>query len=240
VAGYVLAEDDGQEFAINIDSVALGESSKLSWVSVPKEPPLFRQRPDDNFWCTYLSDSHTVYCSFRGYKDLGRHSKALFVLTKQQHPDKVVIDMRLNGGGDYKVGLKYLVHPLRKLPDINRKGHLFVLIGPNTFSAAMSNSAHFRYQTNAILVGQQIGERPNSYQEAREMKLPNSHWTVRYSVKFYQFVESGENVIRPDQEIIPSWEDYRSGRDPVLQWVLIYNAGSGTNRDMNAPHESTR
>ena len=37
----------------------------------------------------------------------------------------------------------------------------------------MSNSAHFRYQTNAILAGQQIGEKPNSYQEAREMKLPN-------------------------------------------------------------------
>jgi hypothetical protein len=92
----------------------------------------------------------------------------------------------------------------------------------------MSNSAHFRYQTNAILVGQQIGEKPNSYQEAREMKLPNSHWTVRYSVKFYRFVETGENVIRPDQEIIPSWEDYRSGRDPVLQWALNYNAGSGT------------
>jgi hypothetical protein len=227
VAHYVFAEDDGQEFAINIDSVALGESSKLRWVSVPKEPPLFRQRPDDNFWCTYLSDSRTVYCSFRGYKDLGKHSKVLFALIKQQHADKVVIDMRLNGGGDYNVGLKYLVHPLRTLPDMNRKGHLFVLIGPNTFSAAMSNSAHFRYQTNAILVGQQIGEKPNSYQEARQMKLPNSHWTVRYSVKFYQFVDTGENVIRPDQEIIPSWEDYRSGRDPVLQWVLNYNAESG-------------
>ena len=70
------------------------------------------------------------------------------------------------------------------------------------------------------------------------MKLPNSHWTVRYSVRFYRFVETGENVIRPDQEIIPTWEDYRSGRDPVLQWVLNYNAGSGTTthvlRDMES------
>jgi hypothetical protein len=54
------------------------------------------------------------------------------------------------------------------------------------------------------------------------MKLPNSHWTVRYSVKFYKFVENGENVNRPDQEIAPSWDDYRSGRDPVLEWVLNY------------------
>jgi hypothetical protein len=136
--------------------------------------------------------------------------------------------LRLNGGGDYFEDLKYMVHPIRDLSDINRKGHLFVLVGPNTFSAAMSNSAHFRFQTNAILAGQQIGEKPNSYQEVHETKLPNSHWTLRYSVKFYKFVESGENVIRPDQEIIPSWDDYRSGRDPVLEWVLNYAVRNGT------------
>jgi C-terminal processing protease CtpA/Prc len=200
----------------------------LNWLYAFKERPLFRQKPNDNFWYTYLPDSRTVYCSFRGYKDLSKQSKGLFDLIKQQRADKVVIDMRLNGGGDYNEGLKYLVHPIRDLSDINRNGHLFVLVGPNTFSAAMSNSAHFRYQTNAILVGQQIGEKPNSYQEAREMKLPNSRWTVRYSVKFYKFVETGENVIRPDQEIIPSWDDYQSGRDPVLEWVLNYRAPNRT------------
>jgi len=227
-ARYTLLDDDGKEFALDVHALAPGDSSKSNWIYAFKERPLFRQKPDDNFWYTYLPDSRTVYCSFRGYKDLGKRSKGLFELIKQQHPDKVVIDMRLNGGGDYNEGLKYLVHPLRDLSDINRKGHLFVLIGPTTFSAAMSNSAHFRFQTNAILVGQQIGEKPNSYQEAREMKLPNSHWTVRYSAKFYKFVETGENVIRPDQEIIPSWDDYKSGRDPVLEWVLKYGTPSAT------------
>ena len=228
VTHYTLADDNGRDFVIDVHAVPPGGSSKLNWISVVKEPPLFRQKPDDDVWYTYLPDSRTVYCSFRGYKDLGKQSKGLFDLIKQQNPDKLVIDMRLNGGGDYNVGLKHLVHPTRDLPDINRKGHLFVLVGPSTFSAAMSNSAHFRYQTNAILVGQQIGEKPNSYQEAREMKLPNSHWTVRYSVKFYKFVETGENIIRPDQEIIPTWDDYRYGRDPVLEWVLNYGAHNGT------------
>jgi hypothetical protein len=220
LARYTLALDTGQEFTMDIHAVAPGESSKLSWIYAFKDRPLFRQNPGDNFWCTYLPDAHTVYCSFRGYKDLGKKSKGLFDLIDRQHADKLVIDMRLNGGGDYNQGLSHLVHPIRDLADINRKGHLFVLVGPDTFSAAMSNAAHFRFQTNAILAGQQIGEKPNSYQEVHETKLPNSHWTLRYSVKFYKFVESGENVIRPDREIIPSWDDYRSGRDPVLEWVL--------------------
>jgi hypothetical protein len=54
------------------------------------------------------------------------------------------------------------------------------------------------------------------------MTLPNSRWTVRYSVKFYRFVKSGENLIRPDQEIILSWNQYESGEDPMLEWVLHY------------------
>jgi hypothetical protein len=219
-ARYTLVDDNGNEFTINVHATGPAESSKLNWTYAFKERPLFRQKPEERFWYTYLPDSHAVYCSFRGYKDLGRQAQGLFELIDRQHPDKLVIDMRLNGGGDYNQGLRHLVHPVRDLSDVNRKGHLFVLVGPNTFSAAMSNAAHFRYQTNATLVGQQIGEKPNSYQEAREMKLPNSHWTVRYSVKFYKFVEVGENVIQPDKEIVPSWEDYRSGRDPVLQWVL--------------------
>jgi hypothetical protein len=75
-----------------------------------------------------------------------------------------------------------------------------------------------------MLVGQPIGEKPNSYQESRRMTLPNSHLVVGYSVRFYKFVESGENAIRPDQEVVPSWADYKAGRDPVLEWVLKYEA----------------
>jgi hypothetical protein len=223
-AHYTLADDSGKEFVVDVTAVGTADNSKLTWTYAFKEPPLFRQRPDENFSYKYLPDSHTVYCSFRGYKNLGKLSKGLFDMIKQEHPAKLVVDLRLNGGGDYTKGLKYMVHPIRGLPDINRKGHLFILVGPNTFSAAMSNSAHFRSQTNAMLVGQQIGEKPNSYQEVREMKLPNSHWTVRYSVKFYKFVDSGENLIRPDQEIIPSLDDFRSGHGPVLEWVLNYGS----------------
>ena len=225
---YTVADDSGKQFTTDVHGASPDENSHVDWIYAYKQPPLFRQRPQEHFWYLYLPQARTVYCSFRGYEDLGKNSKGLFDLIKQEHPDKLVIDMRLNGGGDYEEGLKYIVHPIRDLPDINRKGHLFILIGPTTFSAAMSNAAHFRYQTNAILAGQPIGEKPNSYQEAREFQLPNSHWTVRYSVKFYKFVDKGENLIRPDKEIIPTWDDYKSGRDPVLDWVFNYRHGNGS------------
>jgi len=75
VARYTLADDNGKEFTIDVHAVKPGDSSKLNWTYVFKERPLFRQKPGDDFWYTYLPDSRTVYCSFRAYKDLGKHSK---------------------------------------------------------------------------------------------------------------------------------------------------------------------
>ena len=34
------------------------------------------------------------------------------------------------------------------------------------------------------------------------------------------FVESGENVVKPDAEITTSWADFKAGRDPVLEGAL--------------------
>jgi hypothetical protein len=153
-------------------------------------------------------------------QNLYNASKEMLRLVAERDPDKLVIDLRQNGGGDYTVGERWLVHPIRDIASINRKGHLFILVGAVTFSAAMNNAAQFRSQTAALLVGQTIGEKPNSYAEVRSVALPNSHLTVRYSTRYYNFSEGADNAIRPDREIIPSWADYKAGRDPVLEWVL--------------------
>jgi hypothetical protein len=222
IARLALADEAGLEYIVEAHAIAPKE--RIQWVTVFKEPPLFRHRPGETCWYTYLPEARTVYCVFRGYNGLSKHSAGLFKLVEEQHPSKLVIDMRENGGGDYTVGLRYLVRPVRELPSINQKGHLFVLIGPRTFSAAMANAAHFRTQTAALLIGQPIGEKPNGYQESRRTKLPNSQLTLCYSVRFYRFVEAGENLIRPDREIIPSWTEFKDGRDPVLEWVLRQEA----------------
>src|SRR5262252_11158380 len=107
---------------------------------------------------------------------------------------------------------------------LNQRGRLFVLIGTDTFSAAMSNAAQFRTTTNATLVGQPIGERPNSYQEPRQFKLPNSHLVVRYSTRYYKFIEGNNNVVAPDKEIIPTWQDYKADTTAFWSGYLLSKA----------------
>jgi Peptidase family S41 len=226
-ARYVVLTDAGNEVTLEyhgeanqFSGASITEILETGWLHAVAHPALYLQQPDQDFWCTYLPASQTGYCNFRSYKDLKHTARALTDLMQHDHPDNLVIDLRLNAGGDFEQGLKYVVNPIRRMSRINRSGHLFVLIGPRTFSAAMANAAHFRRRTNAILVGQTIGEKPNSYQEAREIVLPNSRWVARYSVRFYRFVGGDENLIRPDREIAETWVDFQAGRDPVMDWVL--------------------
>lgn len=217
---YTLVDDTGREFVVDAHSPA----SVVAPVRPFKEMPLYMQNPEQPFACTYLVDAGALYCNVRTIRDLRKPVAEMLKVIREKNPEKLVIDLRKNRGGDYTVGEEYLINPVRALPSINKKGHLFVLISADTFSAAMNNAAQFHTQTAALLVGQEIGEKPNSYQEPRSMTLPNSHLTVRYSTRFYRFAPDGDNAIRPDHAIIPTWADYKAGSDPVLAWVLKYPA----------------
>jgi hypothetical protein len=215
---YSLEDDSGHVFTVDVRGLEAGKTVELK--SGYSAIAVRYQKRDVAFWCKILTGHDAVYCAWRAYQDLAANAKAMFALIGQTHPKKLVLDMRDNGGGDNTVGDSELVRPIKARPDLNAPGHLYVLIGPETFSAAMNNAAQFQDETSAILAGQTIGERPNSYQEPRQFRLPNSHLVVRASTLYYTFRRKGENAVRPNKEIIPSWDDVKAGRDPVMDWVL--------------------
>jgi hypothetical protein len=202
----------------DIQSLKPGET--VSMKSGNGERALRFQHAGDPFWCVPLPGDRAVYCAWHSYQGLDARAKEIFALIDRVHPAKLIFDMRDNGGGDNTVGYAQIVQPIAVRADINARGDLYVLIGKFTFSAAMNNAAQFQDQTHAILAGETIGEKPNSYQEPRQFRLPNSHLVVRASTLWYQFRKHGENAVRPDREIIPTWDDLKNGRNPVLDWVL--------------------
>jgi hypothetical protein len=217
-AVYMLKDDSGRMFDVDVQGLKPQEDAKLKSLAPPTA--LRAQKPDAPFRCENLARAHAVYCAWRSYQDLHTNARAMFALIDSARPRKLIIDIRDNGGGDNTVGYAELVKPIEAREDIDARGHLYVLIGPLTFSAAMNNAAQFQDQTKAILVGQTIGERPNSYQEPRQFRLPNSHLVVRASTLWYAFRKKGPNVVAPEKEIVPTWNDMKAGRDPVLDWVL--------------------
>jgi len=225
---YTLQDNAGPVFDLDVRGLKPGQDAKMK--SIHPAGALRYQRPDDGFWCKPLPEARAVYCNWRSYEDLKAKAAAMFALIGRSNPSKLILDMRDNGGGDNTVGFAEIVAPVKALAAINAPGHLYVLIGPLTFSAAMNNAAQFQDQTKAVLVGQAIGERPNSYQEPRQFHLPNSHLVVRVSTRWYAFRKQGPNRVAPDKEIIPRWSDVARGRDPVLDWILSQPANEGVGR----------
>jgi hypothetical protein len=212
-APYTFARDDGTEVTVDVASTRWAD--KPNWIFATDKPLPSRRRIEEPFWFE-AAGPKTLYVMFRRYDDLKSKSRELWRAVDTQGIEKIIVDLRFNSGGDYTKGRAYVIDEMKKRPRLRVVG----LIGARTFSAAMVNAVDLR-NAGAKLVGTTIGERPNSYQENDEMKLPYSKLVVSYSTRLYKFVPDGApNVVAPDEEIVPTWSDLMEGRDVVLQRAL--------------------
>jgi len=179
--------------------------------------PLWQRNPDRAWWETPLPDGST-YVNWRGYDDLGANSAVLMRQLDEHHPKRLLIDLRDNGGGDYNVGRQF-IDLIVKRPWLNRKGVLYVLAGRRTFSAAMTNAVDFLKDTNATLVGETIGAKPNGWQESRSDYLPNSGLEVSVSIRYYSFLP-GASEVRSNIYVSPRLSDWSHELDAAVRRIL--------------------
>jgi hypothetical protein len=216
---WTIETSDGERATVSLAPVAPEETP--GWVSASASEPLFRQRPAETLWFEVLPESRTLYVSFRAYPpraEFDEFVREVFEAAERGESARLVIDLRQNGGGDFTTVRDLLLPRLRE-HRLNQEGRLFVAIGRRTFSAAMTNAADFLRETNAILVGEPTGARPNGWQEGRRLTLPNSGLTVSYSVAYYEFLDEDLPAVMPHRHIDETWADFRSGTDPVLEWI---------------------
>ena len=213
----------------------LPPDTDLSWL--PKEgwvdmrdgapTPLWLKDPKNKFWFEQLPGTKTVYVQLNEVNDkpaetLADFSKRLFAFVEANDVEKLVLDLRLNRGGNGSL-LRPLVLGLIK-SKVNRPGHLFTLMGRSTWSAAQFLLNRLEKYTDVLFVGEPSGSKGNDYGDSRRITLPNSQLTVRVSVYYWQEWEPWD--VRPwtaphvTAEL--SSEDYRAGNDPALKAVLAY------------------
>jgi len=219
-ANFVFLDSTNRE--IQLDLVPRPASPNNPWIPAGKIQPLFRQNMNDSFWFTYVEDINAVYVNFKKYDNLNRDADKLFDFIDQKKATRLIVDLRFNGGGDFKKGRRLLISRIKENKQINQKGNLFVITGRRTFSAAMVNSIDFKKETNATIVGEPPGEKPNSYSENDEMKLPNSKLVVSYSTRYYKFLDEDVEAFQPDVRIDPNWDDYIQGRDAMMDWIISH------------------
>lgn len=218
-ADFTFEDDSRRRFKLKIapTPASARESAKIAIDPMP----LPFQHNDDPLWFTYLADSKTVYVNFRSYRDLDTQSARLWEYLEKHPAERLVIDMRWNQGGNFAKGREYLIYKLILMPALNRAGHLFVITGRGSFSAGMTNITDFRRETEAILVGEPTGARPNGYQENHLFTLPLSKLRFSCSMLKYRFQPDSEtHAVFPDQRIDPDWALFSAGKDAALEWIL--------------------
>lgn len=240
---FTFENDKGETFDINIKSVDRDKTHKfIVNESYDNSYPLYMQKPNSNYWYKYLDKEKTLYfkyneCLSDRDENAPRIEDFITDMLKfiDNHPvDKFVIDMRTNGGGSDK----YIVPIIDKLKNnkLNNKNSLFVIVGRGTFSAAMVDTVLLKKQTNATFVGESTGAKPSHYGAVKHFTIPNSKIDIGYSTQFNDSDEIDEdsskgslddnlNTFMPDKTIEISIKDYVNKKDPVLDYILDYNAG---------------
>jgi C-terminal processing protease CtpA/Prc len=220
----VVEPEKGQRQGVKLKPVSYKEYVAAEQ---PAEPvPLYRSRPDENYWYEYLKNEKIIYLNYSSCRQMRDKPfeifrKEFWNFVRSHEAGKLVLDIRENRGGISTI-LDPFIKELKN-SGFNQQGKLYVIIGKDTFSSAVLNAISLKRGTKAYFVGEATGGEPNHYGEVKQFKLPNSEITIRYSTKYFHWLDQDVNTLKPDKVVEETFAAYREGTDPVLEWILKQN-----------------
>ncbi|WP_431137638.1 S41 family peptidase [Psychroserpens mesophilus] len=155
------------------------------------------------------------------YPSFDKFEKKILNTIKTRKIDKLIFDMRFNSGGNSSIIMNF-IRQLRANKKLNHKEKLFVVVGEKTYSSAVLNTLAFKDFTNATIIGEETSGMPNHYGNIKSFYLPYSNIKVSYSTKYHSLYKGTENTIKPDIEIVRTFNDYKNGIDPIYEFVKNY------------------
>ena len=184
--------------------------------------PLYLSGSARPLWARTLANGRAVYV---GYNSVRPPTEALLAkierLVRGPRVRRVVVDVRLNGGGDNTT-----YGPLTSVLGsrvVNRRGRLYLLVGRATFSAAGNFSAEIDRDTKAVIVGEPTGGGVETYGDTVPILLPTLGWSVHIAVRYHERKNGRSDrrlAVAPDVPLAVTSAQYFAGRDPVLERAL--------------------
>ncbi len=187
--------------------------------------PLFLTGNDDPQWIRPLPEARALYVQFSQVMDgkdegLAAFGRSLRSRLDEPAVDNVILDMRLNNGGN-----SFLYNELLRtlIGFSTRPGkQIYVLIGRGVYSAAGNFSTDMERLANPIFVGEPTGNMGNQEGDEGSVKLPYSGLTATIAAVKWQLSNpwDARRTIVPHIPVALTAADYFAGRDPVLETTL--------------------
>ncbi len=194
-----------------------------------KSPP-YLARVDEAYWSEKLPGGHTMFVQFnavanREEQSLKQFNEALRLEISQQSMDTLILDLRHNSGGNGSI-LPPMLRTLIYFETSHPNGQVFVIMGRKTFSAGHELLSQISKLTNAILVGEPSGSRPNARSESGWFVLPYSGIRGIVSSQYHQpsAPEDHRIWIAPHVPVSLSSVDYFQGKVPAMEAILCVAA----------------
>ncbi|RYY91917.1 MAG: hypothetical protein EOO11_22020, partial [Chitinophagaceae bacterium] len=229
-------EKNGQRSTVWVRAEATRELFTRTVLSIPDDwvdagplrtgnTPLWMRHTDRLRDFDYDKKTATLYVRHSGVWEPEGETIAAFFTRVFRYADSVkaerfVLDLRLNGGGNNYLN-KPVVTGIIRNTRINRFGHLFVLLGKHTFSAAQNLTNALEKYTEAVFIGEPTSERVNFWGDYRSEELPESRMEVRISYLWWQDSDP-RDTRRQTAPLIAApitFADYCAGHDPALAAV---------------------
>jgi hypothetical protein len=182
-----LEDRAGRRSTVELAPVPAAELGSWLFLAPPGwEAPLSRRSPYEPWWWCPL-DGSTLYLQYNQcvVRDppFGATAAELLARIDQGGVERLLIDLRWNGGGDSRV-----LRPL--LTGLGRRDfrgeRVLVAIGAHTFSSGMLNAYQLQRDLGALLVGEPTSQKPDGFGEVRSVVLPNTGWLLDCSTKRFR------------------------------------------------------
>jgi tetratricopeptide (TPR) repeat protein len=210
---------------------AAGVEPKDTWISVRDtkgDQPLYLKNRSKPYWFEYLPDQKAVYFQYNSVRNdptenTQKFADRLFEFIDKNEVERLIVDARWNGGGNSFLN-RPIVNGIIGCKKINHAGKLFIVIGRNTFSAAQNFVTDLGRQCDAVFVGEPSGSSPNFVGESIRFGLPYSKMTGTISDLYWQrsWPMDHRTWIAPELPAPPTFEQFRSNRDPALEAIFAY------------------
>ena len=217
----ITKSDSGAKFILDNQEFLISATNKENFAQT-KNTQLLRLKHKDNYWYEFIDINKTMYfnyqdCTEQIGKTFETFNNELFNAIENQKPEKLIIDLRNNSGGNSAI-LKPFLEKL-KTNYLNKKGSLYILIGKKTFSSALMNAIDLKRNYNSILIGEPTSGNVNHYGETRGFYLPNSKIIIGYSTKYWENWIGYLGPLIPDVQINYSIENFKNNKDEAIEYV---------------------
>jgi len=210
-----------------VEMTPLSFRSQPAWLadrSSETGNPLYLKNGRLYYWYEIIPGSKALFFKYNACQDMAgkpfaEFVREMFAAADSAAVEKMIIDLRHNGGGNSAVFRPFL-DELNKRPNLVGRQKTWVLAGRRTFSSAILNALDLKKEAGASFAGEPTGGKPNHFGEVQVFKLPNSGLPVSYSTKYFRAVDGDPETIVPDLLVEFTAADFLAQKDPVLEAVL--------------------